>query len=201
MGFFDNTMKSGFPGGAVGAYASNSSFRDKTNQFLLGKKEQNYQQSLLSPSQQRLSEQRNRALLGPGSEGAYGTSADYYRDLLNANGQNYNQLAAPHLRQYQEEILPDIAESFAGMGSGATSSSGFRNASLRAGTDLAERLSMLRQQARMSGAQGLQGLAQQGLGIQTENILRPATGGFLEGAAQGAGKILVSSTKGGLGGF
>ncbi len=195
MGFFSNTLK-GLAGGGLFA---NSSFRKGAKDFALGKEEQNYQQSLLSPEQQTLAAQRQQAIAGPGAGGAYGTTADYYRDLLNPNSQTVQQLQAPELRKFREDIIPGVGEEFAGMGSGALSSSGFRNAVSRAGVDLSERLGMLRANARMQGAQGLQGLGQQGLQSETENILRPATEGFINQATGAAGKAGVQYLTGGMG--
>ena len=208
MAFFTNTVlksyQQGYGGnkfgptgmGFAGSFMKNTlqnlpkKGAESLKQFAFGKPESQYQQSLLNPTQQSLAQQRNQALNQSGNTSAYGTSGDYYRDLLSPNGQNYQDMAAPEIRNYQENIVPDIGEEYAGMGSGALSSSGFRNANLRAGADLSERLGSLREQMRLQGAQGLQMQGQQGLNQESENILRPATGGFMEAYGKLSGKLL-----------
>lgn len=156
--------------------------------FLFGNKAKDYQRSSFSPEQQPLFEQLLASNMGPGAGGSFGTSADYYRDLLGNNSADFQSFAEPELRRFREDIVPQLAEQFAGMGSGALTGSGFRNAALQAGTSLSERLAALRANLRQQGAQGLFQFGQQGLMPAVENIHRPATGGLLGGFAQGAGQ-------------
>lgn len=157
-------------------------------EFLLGKDEKNYQQSLLTPQQEQLQGNYLSAVNQQGAGGAFGDTADYYRDLLSNDSNTMNQLSAPEMRRFNEDIIPGLSEQFAGMGSGGLSSSGFRNAAVNAGTDLSERLGAMRANLRQQGAQGLSNLAQGALSPVTENIHRPATNGFLGSFAEGAGK-------------
>lgn len=120
--------------------------------------------SRLSPEQQQVLQQLIMSSKGKGAGGAYGTAADYYRDLLSDDSQTFNQMIAPEMRRFQEQIIPDLSEQFAGMGSGGLSSSGFRNAAVSAGTDLSERLGAIRANLRSQGAAGLSGIGQQALG-------------------------------------
>lgn len=165
---------------------------------LFGKKERNYQQSTLGQEQQPGYQQLLASLQGPGAGGAFGQSADYYRDLLSNDSQTANAMFAPEQRRFNEQIIPDLAEQFAGMGSGGLSSSGFRNAAVGAGSDLAERLGAIRAQLRQQGAQGLSGLGQMGLGNYNENIHRPETFGLAGGLAEGVGKGLGMAAAGAL---
>lgn len=167
--------------------------------FLTGRPERSYQQSLLSPGQQPILNQLLQAIQNPGAGGGFGQAADYYRGLLGNNSQDFNAFAAPEMRRFQEQIVPGLAEQFAGMGSGALSSSGFQQALGSAGTDLGERLGAIRAQMRQQAAQGLTGLGQMGLGPYSENILRPAQPGFLQGVAGGLGKGLGQGLGQGLG--
>jgi hypothetical protein len=172
-------------------------------EFLFGKKERNYQQSNLGPEQQPLYEQYQQSLMNPGAGGTSGMTADYYRDLMSNDSQTMNQMAAPEMRKFNEEVIPGLSEQFAGMGSGGLSSSGFRNAAINAGTDLSERLGAMRAQLRQQGAQGLQNMTQFGLGTGfNENIHRPETfgavGGFLEGAGKGVGQAGAMMAGGGF---
>jgi hypothetical protein len=158
--------------------------------IFFGKPEQNYQQSLLGNEQQGLYQQLLNAGMGEGAGGAYGTAADYYRDLLSEDPMAMQAFAAPELRRFREQTVPGLAEQFAGFGSGGLSSSGFRNAAVSAGTDLSERLGAIRANLRAQGAQGLMGIGQQALGRFTENVHRPETYGLAGGLAQGLGQGL-----------
>lgn len=163
-------------------------FDKSVSGFLQGSPERNEQVSRLGPEQQGLYNQ----LLQAGGGGSFGTAADYYRNLLSNNSEDFNAYANPELRRFREQIIPDLAEQFAGMGSGGLSSSGFRNAAVGAGTDLSERLAAIRAQLRSQAAQGLTNIGQLGLQSMYENVHRPATGGFLDYAAPIAGSALGS---------
>lgn len=148
-------------------------------EILFGEPEKNYGQPLW--------EQLNKATQGRGAGGAFGDSADYYRNLLSNNSADQQAFEAPLKRQFQEDIIPQIAENFAGMGSGGLNSSSFRNAGVRAGTDLAERLGSIRAGLRQQGAQGLSNL---GMGALQEAPFRPRTSGLIPGLLEGAGSGL-----------
>lgn len=193
MGFLQGLLAT-LSGGALGGAATTK----KGKEFLMGTPEKFEQLSLLGPEQQSLYQQLLAATQGEGAGGAFGGAADYYRDLLSNDSQTFDQMSAPEMRRFNEQIIPDLAEQFAGMGSGGLSSSGFRNAAVGAGTDLSERLGALRAQLRQQGAQGLMGLGQQGLQPYKENIFRPGKPGFLETAAPAAAKAAVSYASGGM---
>ena len=162
--------------------------------FFTGTPGRNEQLSTLSPQQQQLFQQLLQAISGPGAGGAFGQAGDYYRNLLSDNPEDFNAFAAPELRRFREQTIPGLAEQFAGMGSGALSSSGFRNAAVGAGTDLSERLGALRAQLRQQGASGLMGLGGQGFQPTVENVYRQGQPGLVDaiGPALGglAGSIL-----------
>jgi len=148
--------------------------------------------STLDKSQQPLKEQLVNAGLGQGAGGAFGESADYYRSLLSDDNSTFNAMAAPEQRRFNEQIVPDLAEQFAGMGSGGLSSSGFRNAAVNAGTDLSERLGAIRANLRQQGAQGLQNIGQQGLQSYNQNIYEKGKPGLVDYAGQLAGPALAA---------
>src|SRR5580765_1236223 len=139
-------------------------FSKSGKNFLMGTPETRENVSTLRPEQEGLYNQLTQAGQQRGAGGAFGQSADYYRDLLGNDSADFQSFAAPQLRQYNQDIVPGISEQFAGMGSGGLSSSGFRNAQIQGATDLSERLGALRAGLRQQGAQGLQGIGQQGLG-------------------------------------
>lgn len=146
-------------------------FWGNVGKFFTGSSAKRENVSLLSPEQEALKQQAINAGMGPGAGGAFGDTSDYYRNLMSDNSADYNAFAAPQIRQYNEETVPGISEQFAGMGSGGLSSSGFQNAQTQGGIDLAERLGALRAGLRQQGAQGLQGIGQQGLQPHTQNMV------------------------------
>ena len=161
--------------------------------FFTGTPEKRENVSTLRPEQEGLYQQLVNAGISPGAGGAFGSAADYYRNLLSDDSADYNAFSAPMMRQYQQDIAPGISEQFAGMGSGALSSSGFRNAQVQGGVDLAERLGALRANLRQSGAQGLQNIG--GLGLQnfSQNMVtQPGSPGLLSSIAPSIGGALTS---------
>lgn len=175
---------------------------EQVGNFFTGTPARNYQQSTLGEEQQPLYEQLQAANAGPGAGGSFGTSADYYRDLLNNDSQTFNQLSAPETRRFNEQTIPGLSEQFAGMGSGGLSSSGFRNAAVNAGTDLSERLGAIRANLRQQGAQGLQQMGQFGLGQFNENLQETAKPGLIDyaGPALGAAATAFGGPLAGMAG-
>lgn len=149
--------------------------------------------STLRPEQESLYQQLQNAGMNKGAGGAFGDSADYYRNLLSNDSADYNDFAAPQMRQFNEQTIPGLAEQFAGMGAGGLSSSGFRNAAVGAGADLSERLGALRASLRQQGAQGLFNIGQQGLQSYSQNMQTEApTEGLFAKAAPAFGTALGS---------
>lgn len=164
--------------------------------FFTGTPEKRENVSTLRPEQERGYQQLQNASQGPGAGGAFGDSADYYRNLLSDDSADYNAFSAPAMRQYNEQIAPGISEQFAGMGSGGLNSSGFRNAQVQGGVDLAERLGSIRANLRQAGAQGLQNIGTLGLGNYSQNMVtQPGTEGFLSQVSP-----LIGTATGALGG-
>lgn len=169
--------------------------------FFMGTPGQFSQQSTLGQSQQPLYNQLQGAATGGGPGGAFGQAADYYRSLLSDNNSTLQAMVNPELRNFRQNIIPQIGEQFAGMGAGALNSSGYRNATLQAGTDLAERIASMRANLRQQGAQGLTGLGQQGLGQYFANLYQPRTPGFLESIAPAIGTAAGAALGGASGGL
>lgn len=158
--------------------------------FFTGTKEKNYQQSNLTPQQRQTEKGLQRAAQGGG--GAFQNVANYSNDLLSNDSETFRQFAAPEMRQFNEQIIPDLAEQFAGMGSGGLSSSGFQNAAVGAGTDLSERLGAIRANLKQQGAQNLFQLGQQAMQPTVQNVNRPATPGFFESVAPGVAEAAAN---------
>jgi len=174
-------------------------FWKQVGNFLTGTPGKRENVSTLMPGQVPLYDQLTAAGQGAGAGGAFGTSADYYRDLLSNDSETMKQMSAPQMRQFNEEIIPGLSEQFAGMGSGGLYSSGFRNAAVNAGTDLSERLGAIRAQLRQQGAAGLAGIGNAGLQSYSQNMeTQPGTKGFLDTVSSGVGNI-IGQTAGGFG--
>lgn len=180
--FFD--ILKGIAGGGI----FSKSARKGAMNFLGGTPEERENVSLLRGEQEPLYQQLVAAGLGRGAGGAFGSAADYYRDLMGDDSADYDAFSAPIMRQYQQDIVPGLSEQFAGMGSGGLSSSGFRNSQMQGATDLSERLGQLRAQLRQSGAQGLMNLGSQGLQSYSQNMTtQPGSPGFLSSIAPAVG--------------
>lgn len=169
---------------------------------LFGSGEKTQKVSKLRPEQEALFSQLLQALSGEGAGGAYGDVADYYRGLL--SGEGAEAFEKPLMRQFQEDIVPGIAEQFAGLGAGGLSGSGFVQETGRASTDLAERLGALRQQLKQQGAAGLSGLTSGAMQPMDELMFRPRESGLFEnllsGIAPGVGKGIGTALGGPIGG-
>lgn len=150
--------------------------------FLFGRKERTQRVSGLDPQQQALQNTLVQAAQGAGAPGGFGMSADFYRSLLDPSSQAVQQFQAPAMRQFNEQIVPQLAEQFAGLGAGGSSLGGsaFRNALGMQGASLAERLNAMRTGLGMQGAQGLMGVGQQALNPYMQTYIRQRQPGFLE---------------------
>lgn len=179
---------------------ANTKFRQGFSNLLSGEPGRIEQISNLRPDQEGLSQQLVQAGMNPGAGGAFGTASDYYRNLLSDNPSDLQAFNAPAMRQYQQEIVPGISEQFAGMGAGGLNSSGFRNAQVQGGVDLAERLGQIRANLRQAGAQGLSNIGQLGLQNFQQNYEVPGTEGFLSTLAPAIGTAAASAIGGPIGG-
>jgi len=174
-----------------------ANFFKQIGNFLTGTPAKRENVSTLRPEQEGSYQNLQNAAQGRGAGGAFGTTADYYRDLMSNDSADYQAFSNPMLRQYNEDIIPGLSEQFARMGSGGLSSSGFRNAQVQGATDLSERLGALRAQLRQQGAQGLQNIGTQSLGNFSQNMETQAGSSGILAPALGA---LGTATLGPMGG-
>lgn len=154
-------------------------------------------------------------LQGGGLENSplFGAGTNFLQNLLSNSPDAFSAFEAPYLQRFEQQIIPGIAERFAGMGTGAGagSSSSLNQALGQAGrnlqTDLAGLRSGLQMQALPQAFQYAQGplqniLAAAGL-IPGQYYERPGQGGFVQGIsnafAQGAGQGLTGGGLSGLG--
>lgn len=137
------------------------------------------QVSTLSPQQMKTQGQLQNAAQSNG--GVFNNATNYYNSLMSNESPDMAAFAAPEMRRFNEQIMPDLASQFAGMGAGDSGLTGssFRNAAVGAGTDLSERLAYMRAQLRQRGAEGLTNIGQMSLNPYMQNFQNPAQPGFL----------------------
>ena len=141
-----------------------------------------------------------------GSGGGYDLAQQYYNNFLGPNQQDaFNQFSAPYMQQFMEQILPQIAERFAG--GGALSSSGFGQAIGGAGAglqaQLAQLFSDLQQKAAGQQYNQYNQLSQTGLNYDPYNYVKQQgsqgfLGNFTNALAQGVGSPLGNSAAQGI---
>lgn len=151
--------------------------------FLLGKREKTQEFQRYSPEQ----EQVLNMLLG-GAQQQIPSGLEFLSSILSQSPEAMQAFEAPALRQFQEQILPMIAEKFTGkFGEGSSRSSAFGQQLGQAGASLAERLQAQRAGLGFDALSQLQGLLGTGLSPRKETALRPATSGALQGLLGGLG--------------
>lgn len=179
--------------------------------FLFGQRDKMSQQSNFNPQQQQgFQDYWNNPIQNNPN---YQAGSDYLQRLMSNDPQMMQQMQAPYMQNFEQNIVPGIAERFAGMGTGAgaLSSSGLYGALGQAGRDLQTQLAGLHSQNQLQGLGQSLNYAQQpysnamaGFGVRPfENVYQPGNTGFLgqvgQGFAQGVG--LGVNPFGGLAGY
>lgn len=150
-------------------------------EFLIGKKGKVKKAGTLSPEQEQLSK-----LITEGLANGTGPLAD----IFGFNEENFQKgVEQPALKNFQENILPQIQEKF--IAGNQVLGSGMRRGQLKAATDLQSQLSQLRYGAQNQALQnkltGINSL----LGTRAvENIYAPSSQGIVQGFVKGAGQGL-----------
>jgi len=158
------------------------------------------QQSIYDPQQQQLLSQVNQtAMQGGGLQNnpLYQQSGNFLQNLLSNSPQAMSAFEGPARQQFNQQIIPGLAERFAGSGSGNQSSSAFQNALGGAGATLATNLQALRSGLQMQALpfalqhaqapiDALRGLASVGLNRSSFQT-QPGSPGFLPAAGAAAG--------------
>lgn len=161
------------------------------SQFFLGTPAKMMQQDVLTGGQSQLLNQLLGGLGGPLQSGFQNLS-----QLLSGSPQAMQAFERPAITQFEQQIVPGIAERFAG--SGSLSSSQFNRALAGAGANLAENLQAQRAGLQQNALSQLMQLLSTGLGTQQfENIYTPRQPGFLESLTGPA----LQATGTALGGF
>lgn len=130
----------------------------------------------------------------------YQTGQDWLQSMFN-DPQFFEQFEAPIQRQFQEQTIPELANRFAGMGSGgSTGSTAFRNQLAREGSNLSTNLAALRGGMQQQAIPQLQAYAQQpfsNLMSLYQQALQPTMNQYTP-ASPGFGANIGASLFGGL---
>jgi hypothetical protein len=198
-------------GGLLPWLFSDPKIRKGASNFLLGSPDQLTKIPTGTKQQEGLHNNILSQAMGmqQGGEG-YDLANQYYNNLLGGNQQQaFDQFSQPYMQQFQEQMLPQIAERFAGMG--ALSSSGFGQALGGAASGLQGQLAQLfsQLQGQAAGQQYNQynqfgkqhnELAQMGLNYQPFAYNKQqGSGGFLGPLLGAAGTALGGPIGGAIG--
>lgn len=153
--------------------------------------------STLNPQQGQLLQQLLGQLIGQGGQGGLGNqSFNYLSELLSNSPESFEKFSAPYMRQFNEQILPGIAERFAGLGAGSQSSSAFQQALGQASTGLQENLAALRGQLQLqalpqalNSLQSLLGMSTFGLAPKPQSFGKQFGLNLASGLGQGIGTL------------
>ena len=151
--------------------------------FLLGKKEKTEQVPRFTPQQQGL---QNDVISG--TQQGLPQAFQYLQQILGDSPELMEQFQAPAMRQFNEDIIPSIAERFSSMGSQKSNAFGLELG--QAGAGLAENLEAQRANLKGGAVNSLQGLLNPSMQSSFENNFRPATSGLLGGALSNASQGL-----------
>lgn len=170
--------------------------------WFFGSKGKTEQLPTMSPEQQQFFQQFLSQLGGAGGEG-FGQSMEYLQRLLSGDPGTMSAFEAPHLREFEQRTLPQLAERLTGQGGGGGRASGAAHAYAQAGTNLQEKLAQLRAGLQGQAAKQLMGNYMQGaqtaLGARPFGYqYTPGSPGFLGYAGQGAGGAFGSGIGGGF---
>lgn len=172
-----------------------ASFLKGVGRFLFGDKDRFKKISNYTPAQEQGLQQFYQNPIQ--NQPLYQQGQSFLGNVLQGGQGQFDAMQAPYIRQFNERIVPQLANQFAGMGTGAGSlnSSGFRNAALQAGKGLAETLAAQQAQSQFQAAGQALPYAQQpyantlgGLGAQAfTNRYQPGSTGLAGGLLAGAG--------------
>ncbi len=136
-----------------------------------------------------------------GGQGALAQAMGLSQGFLDPNSEQYKNFEAPYMNQFEQQIMPMIAERFAGMGGGmggGLSSSGFGQALGGAGAGLQAQLAGMKGQMQRQSIGDILGMTQ--FGLQQQPFAyghQQASPGFLP-QLFGAG---AKAFTGGMGGY
>lgn len=122
---------------------------------------------------------------------------DWLQSLFSNDPSAFAAYEAPAMRQFNEQIVPGIAERFTGMGAGGRNSSAFGQQLAGAGSRLSENLSAQRQNLRSGAMNQIMQMLQMSMQPTFENVMYQGQPGLLQNLAQGAGEAGMNYMTGG----
>jgi len=144
--------------------------------FLLGDKEKTQEFKRYNQQQENVLNQ----LLG-GAQQQLPSGFEFLQNILGQSPEDMQAFERPALRQFEQQILPTIAERFTGtFGEGSNKSSAFGQQLGQAGAGLAENLQAQRAGLGFKGLEQLLGILSGGLAPRTDRSFSPRRPGFLE---------------------
>lgn len=152
--------------------------------MLFGSQSQMKQLPTMTPQQQQLIQSLFSGLQG-GESNLPGMS--YLQGILSGDPEAFKEFEAPALRQFNEQVVPGIAERFSGMGAGGRKSSAFQSQLATAGSKLSENLSAQRANLKQGAMSQLQGLLGMSMQPQFENVYMQGQQGLMSPLLQGLG--------------
>jgi len=154
--------------------------------ILGGKKERVMETPRYTPQQEAVLNQ-----LLSGGQQQLPQGFEFLSNILSQSPEAMSAFERPALRQFEEQILPTIAERFTGgFGTGSNKSSAFGQQLGAAGAGLAENLQAQRAGLGFKGLDQLLRILSGGLGERTERTFRPGSPGFLEGILGGTSQAI-----------
>lgn len=164
---------------------------------LFGTKGRVHQAQTLNPQQNMLQQNLIGGLQG-GQSNIPGFG--YLQNLLSGNPEAFSAYEAPALRQFHQQIVPGLAERFAGLGMGAQGSSAFQQQLASAGGRLSQDLAAQRAGLQQGALGQLQGFYGQAMQPSFQNFYQQPTQGALHGLASGLGQGIGYGASGMFGG-
>jgi hypothetical protein len=165
------------------------------SEFLFGSKPKTDNINILTPDQQSALQR----FFSQGIEKSplYGSGSSYIQNLLSGSPEAFSAFEAPLMQQFNQQIVPGIAERFAGMGTGAGagSSSALYNSLAQAGRNLSTDIGGLRAGLQMQALPQALGYSQQpfnnllsGLNVRAQQTnVSPGRQGFFPSLFGGIG--------------
>lgn len=167
--------------------------------FFPGKKHSYEQVPTMTGGQRGLLDQMMASLGGQGQMGGpMGQGMNYLSQMISGSPEDMQAFERPAMRQFNEQIVPGLAERFSSLGSGSQGSSAFGQALGGAGAGLAERLQMIRSHLQSNAMDQLSRLF--GYGMEAKpfaTAVQPGQGGW--GAAVQPGMSQLGGQMGLLG--
>lgn len=164
----------------------------KLGEFAFGSKDKIKKAGTLSADQEQL-----MALINDGLTKGEGPFADIFGQF--DKGAFEEGVSKPALKQFQEDVLPQLQEKF--IGGNQVGGSGMRRAQFKAAGDLQSKLAELMYQAQQGQKQNKMAGLNTLLGTKAhENIYKQgstgAVQGFIQGAGEGLGKAAGAAVAG-----